>query len=366
MRRINCILALAGIMTWAVLLASCSTDESVFRNDDFTKDQAQMSFADLDGDVMLVKFDHMYSSHHHGQNHEHNLQLSDIQPQWSAARKIEEAGSTIWEVPLAKGYASVIVAGRLNGELIAPVTYPTASRLLVAKDKITGNVECQVLTLVGENIEQTHINSLKNLTGYAIVSSQDGTPVRSYKVANGTLQEIVAGTAELQQQEGDFYCFCFWQEDDCEKPLTKGYKAPDYELGGKTYCSMCDKELDFCECTRCAGCNKLPPFCECYRCGVCGKTKDQCICNENCTRCYLPRWQCKCTPTTTPTICPRCNTQHTGECPSTTTPLPGPGCRYGNIYCPGGDNCRCCPICRGVCKCTVCHRDPCVCVTSTH
>lgn len=363
MRRINYILALAGIMTWAVLLVSCSTDESVFRNDDFTKGQAQMSFADLDGDVMLVKFDHISASHHHGHDHEHDLQLSDIQPQWSAARKIEEAGSTIWEVPLAKEYTSVIVAGRLNGELIAPVTYPTTSRLLIAKDKLTGNVECQTLTLVGENIEQTHINSLKNLTGYAIVSDQNGTPVRSYKVVNGTLQEIVAGTAELQQQEGDFYCFCFWQEDDCERALTRGdvWSGPDPlddTISTVKICEFCGSFLEFCRCNRCPECGNTPDACTCFTCHICHNTHDKCSCNDKCPSCSQPKWGCECA-----TQCSICGKRHSGSCATTPATMP---CRYGNIYCPGGDSCICCVVCGGICKCPVCHKDPCECRTSTH
>ena len=37
-------------------------------------------------------------------------------------------------------------------------------------------------------------------------------------------------------------------------------------------------------------------------------------------------------------------------------------CPYGTPNCPGGSNCTCCSICKGPCKCEICHSDPCKCI----
>lgn len=336
----------------------------------FPLEQARSYVEGAGQEMALVDFDRPYDSHH-----------PRIFPEWQSARNTTGDEGMVWEVPVFCGYDRVIVAGRRGNEYVRPFEKPLACRLLLSKDLNTGQINCRMLTLVGENAIAPPVGEWQKLNGFAVISTMDGKPVQAYQTENGQQNRIVAGNARLKDIDGDFYCFCFQLPEVKDVLSTKG---EEYDT---TYvCMYCGNHMEYCICGRCPDCHSTMDFCVCHSCA---NKKNSCSCNDKCPRCNKLLRLCMCPPpTATPTICSECGEIiHTGKCipcrfcrvvhkgncpPCNSCGISHPGttcsimtqpfpCQYGNIYCPGMSNCICCPLCLGMCKCIECHHDPCTC-----
>ena len=351
MKSIKSFGGLIGLLLFLGFVYNCSDDhEQDLETSGFTLEQAKTFFSGLKENVKLVNFDRTFNSQDDVTN------LPEVFPEWSSARLTEMEGGYVWEIPVLKKYGTVIVAGKLSGNFIRPFEQAVDYRLLIDKNERTGEITCRMLTLIGKNIAHTKVNCLENLSGFAIISDRNGNPQNSYQILNGNLNNIIAGNAKLQNQENEFYCFCFREKVD-NVLLTKANVA---DSTSDSLCIYCMKLLEDCICNRCPDCRNTVGYCVCPFCHICGKPHPECLCNVTCSGCQKPSWQCECvippessepSPPSLP-LCPMCDTYHEGVCMGTS---PTPLCKYGNIYCEGGEKCRCCPDC---------HNYPCNCFPS--
>lgn len=346
MKALNYICSLAVFLFIYMLMFSCSDDSQNSVKTDFDVAQAQAYYARRNSDIKLVNFDRATP--------EPAGKELEIQPLWSSSKTVCREGKTMIEVPVLQEYEMVIVAGKRKGRYIRPFKQKVDCRLLFTQKEETGEISCRMLTLVGHNIGRTHAGCLENLTGYAVFSDLSGKTEKAYLVKNKELKEIIAGNAELQYQEKECFCFCFCKTNHTAVK-TKSSEDTTEIWSEETYCIYCLNPLEYCTCERCPECYNTFEQCTCRDCFRCGLPKNECGCKTICTGCGKPAWECDCFSSTPPVStfpCPMCGEIHEGECVSSPV-SPGVLCKYGNIYCLGGENCLCCPSCHNYpCNCS--------------